>query len=100
MFLALEKQDRYKIGIFIIQNLKEGEKAVAASIMNALGALNATIEKLDSIANKQEEKILELKQQDLFGAPIANDAQELDTEVMARKLDAVIDSVEQVLSEG
>lgn len=73
---------------------------MAASIMNALGALNATIEKLDSIANKQEEKILELKQQDLFGAPIANDAQELDTEVMARKLDAVIDSVEQVLNEG
>lgn len=74
---------------------------MAANIMNALGALNATIEKLDSIANKQEEKILELKQQDLFGATIANDSGvSVDTEVVVRKLDDMIENVERVLSEG
>ena len=81
---------------------------VSTKIIKAINKLGNTIDKLDNIAGKQEQKVLELKQQDLFGgsvsAPktsVANDgASNIDMSLMASKIDSAIANIEKVLEDG
>ena len=77
---------------------------MTTNIIEALTKLSKTIDKLDTVSQKQEERMLELKQQDLFGAgeqAPANDSKDsFNTEQVVAKLDSAIARVEQVLTEG
>ena len=81
------------------------------AILNALSVLNQSLEKLENAAIEQEQKTLQLQQQDLFGgAPAQNGAKNghgdvngfpvVDPAILAQKLDVTIERVEQILREG
>lgn len=63
------------------------------AILNALTALNQSLDKLETAAVEQEQKVLRAHQQDLFNSAI-------DPALLAQKLDIAIERVEQVLREG
>lgn len=74
-----------------------------SEITDAIRRLNSALDHLEVVAGQQEQKIVQLQQQDLFGegaSPQANGHYGVDPTVIARKLDSAIAKVEQVLREG
>ena len=76
-----------------------------ATIQQALGHLYYSLENLEVATRAQEQKALQIQQQDLFNSragnirPPANDFT-IDPAILAKKLDSAIDKIEQVLREG
>jgi signal recognition particle receptor subunit beta len=82
-----------------------------SEIINALKRLNQSLEKLESAAVEQENRVLQINQQDLFsaGAPPVNQnatteeaasGYAVDPALVARKLDLAIEKVEKLLREA
>ena len=72
-----------------------------SSIQQALGQLFDSLERLESTAGRQEQKVIKIKrqeQQDLFSG-IAS-AFAVDPALVARKLDGTIEKIEKLLREG
>lgn len=77
------------------------------AIVNAISALNQSLEKLESVASDKE-KVLKASQQDLFnngshanGVANGNSSSiAIDPAVLAKKLDVTIERVEQLLREA
>ena len=77
------------------------------AILNALTALNQSLENLEIAAATQEQKALKLQQQDLFNGSAmsangsnGNGHYSVDPAILAKKLDITIERIEQVLREG
>ncbi|MCB9991828.1 MAG: hypothetical protein H6867_10770 [Rhodospirillales bacterium] len=66
------------------------------AILDALTALNTSLDKLEIAAAQQEQKTLQTQQQDLFGGGYNM----IDPAILAQKLDVTIERIEQVLREG
>ena len=74
---------------------------MSSEIMNALSRLGDVVENLESAACKQEQKVLTLKQQDLFSVIPANgNGASVSPEMVAQKLDMAIARVEEMLAEA
>lgn len=72
---------------------------MSAAIMNALNDLHVAMEGLEKAAGKQEQSMLKLKQQDLFGGA-APQAKKVANDSLVSKLDNAIEKVEKILKEG
>lgn len=71
------------------------------TIQHALGNLFDSLERLESTAGKQEQKVSRgrrTEQQDLFGGLASSFT--VDPAVVARKLDSTIENIERLLREG
>ncbi len=77
-------------------------------ILDALAILEQSLEKLESAAVAQEQKALQMQQQELFAASSAANGHTngnghhiaIDPAILAQKLDVTIERIEQVLREG
>ena len=73
------------------------------ALIEALTRLNKSLENLEYVATEQEQKVVQLKQQELFAeeqAANGNGQAAIDPALLAKKLDVAIERVEQVLQEG
>ena len=70
-----------------------------SDIVNIINGLGGAIERLESAAVQQEQKLLHLQQQDLFSGTDNNGAP-LDRNAVASKLDSAIQKVELLLQEA
>ena len=76
-----------------------------SAILQSLTELNSAIEQLETVAVQQEQKVLKVKQQDLFDKNKAANGNSggmngIDPSILAQKLDITIERIEQVLREG
>ncbi len=74
-----------------------------SNIHQALGHLFATIDNLEAVAGRQEQKIQQIQkthQQDLFNGRASTKSNVVDITALAGKLDGAIEKIEQVLREG
>lgn len=74
------------------------------AIINALTALNQSLDNLEAAAVQQEQKAIKIQQQDLFNGASAtangNGHYNIDPALIASKLDVTIERIEQILREG
>lgn len=73
-----------------------------SAILNALMALDRSLDNLEGAALQTERKAMRLHQQDLFNgaSAMANGRGKIDPSMIAGKLDIAIERVEQMLREG
>ncbi len=75
-----------------------------SDIVNVINGLGHAIERLEAAAAQQEQKLLQIQQQELFPAAtipqVSNSANTVDPSMIANKLDSAIEKVERMLREG
>lgn len=72
------------------------------AVQKALEHLYYSLETLETSARKQEQKIVHIQQQDLFGRRTGASVQRssVDANVVASRLDSAIAKIEKILAEG
>ena len=75
-----------------------------SQIQQALGGLWEALDKLGEAADQQEQKFLQIRQQELFNSRAADEELNckpgIDSALVTRQLDLAIGKIEQVLQEG